>query len=61
MFDGQKESGYFPHDVCNPINSYGMAKYLAEELVLNAHPSATIVRTSWLHGGEIYDGDMKKK
>ena len=43
--------GYLPNDICNPINTYGMAKYLGEELAKAELPSTIIVRTSWLYGG----------
>ena len=43
--------GYLPTDPCNPINAYGMAKYLGEQLVKSELPSAIIVRTSRLYGG----------
>lgn len=28
VFDGTKEGGYLPEDEPNPVNAYGMAKYL---------------------------------
>ena len=28
VFDGMKQEGYLPTDIPNPINAYGMAKYL---------------------------------
>ena len=60
VFDGENPHGYKPTDVCNPLNAYGMAKYLGERLALDVNPHTTIIRTSWLYGGEIYDGDPKK-
>lgn len=53
VFDWAKPEGYLPADTCNPINSYGMAKYLWERLALDVNPDAKIIRTSWLYGGEI--------
>lgn len=28
VFDGLQKSGYLPSDPCNPLNNYGMSKYL---------------------------------
>jgi dTDP-4-dehydrorhamnose reductase len=60
VFDGQNPRGYKPTDICHPINAYGMAKYLGEKLALDANPHTIIIRTSWLYGGEVYDGNPKK-
>jgi dTDP-4-dehydrorhamnose reductase len=54
VFDGRKEDGYNENDIQNPINSYGLAKYLGEKLTREAYPNSIIVRTSWLYGGELY-------
>ena len=54
VFDGQKKEWYLPTDMPNPINAYGMAKYLGERLAQDINPSTIIVRTSWLYGGNIY-------
>lgn len=51
VFDGAKQIGYLPDDEPNPINAYGMAKYLGEKLVRSTHPDSIIIRTSWLYGG----------
>ncbi|AHB41438.1 hypothetical protein P148_SR1C00001G0647 [candidate division SR1 bacterium RAAC1_SR1_1] len=51
VFDGTKKSGYLPQDIPNPINQYGMAKYLGEQLLKSEYPNAILVRTSWLYGG----------
>lgn len=50
VFDGSKKEWYLPHDKPNPINQYGMAKYLWEELLEQECNNAIIVRTSWLYG-----------
>ena len=54
VFDGENPHGYKPTDVCNPLNAYGMAKYLGEKLALDVNPRTIVIRTSWLYGGEIY-------
>ncbi len=54
VFDGKKETGYFPTDECNPIGAYGMSKYLGEKLAQDENPRTIIVRTSWLYGGEVW-------
>lgn len=51
VFDGTRKEWYTPHDKPNPINQYGMAKYLWEELLKQECKNAIIVRTSWLYGG----------
>jgi dTDP-4-dehydrorhamnose reductase len=61
VFDGKKSEGYLQSDECNPINTYGMSKYLGEKLALGENPRTIIVRTSWLYGGELYDGNPEKK
>lgn len=50
VFDGKKEGGYSPEDEPNPINAYGMAKYLWERLALEEYERTVIIRTSWLYG-----------
>lgn len=61
VFDGKNSDGYLPSDLPNPINAYGMAKYLGEKLALDMNPHTIIVRTSWLYGGEVYNGNPEKK
>lgn len=51
VFDGKKSEWYLPTDECNPINIYGMSKYLGEQLAMDENPRTIIVRTSWLYGG----------
>ena len=46
VFDGQKDSPYTEEDSPNPINWYGMTKYLAEEEVKKANGRNCIVRIS---------------
>ncbi|MBX9808888.1 NAD(P)-dependent oxidoreductase, partial [Candidatus Gracilibacteria bacterium] len=54
VFDGKKSEGYLPGDVCDPINAYGMSKYLGEKLAKQENSQTIIVRTSWLYGGNIF-------
>lgn len=56
VFDGKNPHGYRPTDPCNPIGAYGMAKYLGEKLALDVNPRTVVIRTSWLYGGEVYNG-----
>lgn len=49
VFDGKKES-YQETDTPNPINYYGLTKFLGEQLVLQHLKKYFIVRTSWLFG-----------
>lgn len=51
VFDGVKESGiYFEDDIPNPINYYGLTKYMAEKEVIDKALNWIIVRTAWLYG-----------
>lgn len=61
VFDGKKSDGYLPTDVCNPIGIYGMSKYLGEKIAMDENPRTVIVRTSWLYGWEVYDGNLEKQ
>jgi dTDP-4-dehydrorhamnose reductase len=51
VFDGTR-GRYREEDEPAPVNAYGRSKAEAERRVEAAHPSATIVRTSLLYGGE---------
>lgn len=51
VFDGAKNEWYTENDAPNPINSYGMAKYLWEKLARYENSDTIIIRTSWLYGG----------
>ncbi len=46
VFDGSKGVAYLESDPVSPLNVYGEAKAEAERLVLQADPSALVVRTS---------------
>ncbi len=50
VFDGRKRSPYVESDAVAPLNVYGCSKAEAEERVLEALPSALIVRTSAFFG-----------
>jgi dTDP-4-dehydrorhamnose reductase len=50
VFDGTV-GHYTEEDVPAPVNDYGRSKAEAELRVADAHPGATIVRTSLLYGG----------
>lgn len=49
VFDGSKEKPYTITDHPNPINVYGKTKLAGELLVLAHHPTARILRTSWVY------------
>lgn len=50
VFDGEKKEGYVPSDRPNPLNQYGMAKYLWEQLAFQHNPNTIVLRTSRLYG-----------
>jgi dTDP-4-dehydrorhamnose reductase len=50
VFDGRKGEPYEEHDQPKPLGVYGRTKYEAEQRVLDAHPSALVVRTSAFFG-----------
>ncbi len=49
IFDGSKKRPYVENDKANPLNAYGMTKYLGEKHVLGNANFGYIVRTSWLY------------
>jgi dTDP-4-dehydrorhamnose reductase len=51
VFDGTKPTGYVESDLPNPLNVYGLTKLEGEELATEAHPSALVIRTSWVLSG----------
>ena len=55
VFDGTT-GPYREGDTVNPITAYGRAKADAEQMVMAAHPTALIVRTSLLYGGPSNEG-----
>ena len=48
VFNGLKSTPYQEQDAVAPINNYGRAKQLAEDIILNSGVEAIIIRTSWL-------------
>ena len=51
VFDGTKTGGYVESDQTNPQSVYGVTKLEGEQLALDNHPDALVVRTSWLLSG----------
>lgn len=50
VFDGSKVTSYREWDQGNPINTYGLSKWLGERFVSSLTNRFYIVRTSWLFG-----------
>jgi len=50
IFDGAKTGAYNEQDEPNPLSVYGASKLAGERSVLEADPSALIVRTAWVYG-----------
>ncbi|MCX7909937.1 MAG: dTDP-4-dehydrorhamnose reductase [Ignavibacteria bacterium] len=50
VFDGEKPSLYFEEDKPNPINFYGLSKFLGELSILEELEEYLILRVSWLYG-----------
>ena len=50
VFDGTATAPYTEEDVANPLNAYGMSKWLGEQAVLASGADALVVRTAWLYG-----------
>ncbi len=68
VFDGNKDTPYYENDLPNPINYYGMTKYLAEKKIVETLKKYFIVRTSLLFGKKrenfvlrIYEKGKKEK
>lgn len=49
VFDGMRGIPYETYDVCNPLNEYGLTKYLGEVAIARVNPMALVIRTSWLY------------
>lgn len=62
VFDGRKAEPYVEQDETGPLNVYGMSKLEGERAVLEAHPGALILRTSWVfsHFGSNFVRTMLK-
>lgn len=52
VFNGNETSSYKEDMICDPLSIYGKTKHLGEKALLNELPTACIIRTSWLFGGE---------
>jgi dTDP-4-dehydrorhamnose reductase len=52
VFDGVKKEPYCENDTPNPINIYGMSKYVGEILTRNYCTRSYIIRTASLYGGK---------
>ncbi|MEM3769483.1 MAG: dTDP-4-dehydrorhamnose reductase [Nitrososphaerales archaeon] len=50
VFDGAKEGVYTEDDTPNPLNRYGLTKYLGEKVISTILDSYLIFRTSWIYG-----------
>lgn len=50
VFDGTKGKAYTTNDKPNPLNNYGLTKFLGEEAVKKYCHRHYIVRTAWLYG-----------
>jgi dTDP-4-dehydrorhamnose reductase len=48
VFDGRKAEPYVEMDETGPLNIYGRSKLEGERAVLEEHPQALILRTSWV-------------
>ena len=49
VFDGTKKSPYLVNDKANPLNKYGLTKYLGEKHVVENAIFGYVIRTSWLY------------
>lgn len=52
VFSGDQQAPYCEEDIPCPLNVYGASKLEGENLVLDIHPSACVLRTSWIFGAE---------
>jgi dTDP-4-dehydrorhamnose reductase len=50
IFDGKKSEPYKVDDIPNPINYYGLTKYIGEEIVKTLLENYYIFRISWVFG-----------
>lgn len=50
VFNGQQDNPYTEHDTVAPLNIYGQSKVAAEQVVLDQHSSALVIRTSAFFG-----------
>lgn len=50
IFDGTQKQPYRETDQPNPLGVYGQSKLEGEQAVLEALPTATVLRTAWVYG-----------
>ena len=50
VFDGQQATPYMEADTVSPLNIYGHSKAAAEQIVLDQHAAALVIRTSSFFG-----------
>lgn len=50
VFSGTANRPLLEDEPCSPIGVYGKSKWEGEQKLLNEHPHASVVRTSWLFG-----------
>ncbi|HEX2944792.1 MAG TPA: dTDP-4-dehydrorhamnose reductase [Clostridia bacterium] len=50
VFDGEKQMPYDVFDEANPLNVYGMSKYLGEKVIREQLMKYFIIRVSWMFG-----------
>ncbi|MCM3761883.1 dTDP-4-dehydrorhamnose reductase [Alkalihalobacillus oceani] len=55
VFSAYSSTPYQPDSPPSPLSVYGASKWIGEQLTLQAHPRALIVRTAWLYGGHEND------
>ena len=55
IFDGEKNRAYSECDLPNPINIYGLSKYIGEKIVQLYSQQYVIIRTSALYGNSNND------
>ncbi|WP_273184575.1 dTDP-4-dehydrorhamnose reductase [Hyphomonas adhaerens] len=48
VFDGTKPAPYLPHDLTNPLGTYGRTKLEGERAVRDGAPESLVVRVSWI-------------
>lgn len=50
VFNGKKDGLYTEDDSPDPLNKYGLSKYIGEKLLLAFNDNCLIFRTSWVYG-----------
>lgn len=49
VFDGTKDRPYRENDKANPLNTYGVTKFLGEKHIIENANFGYVIRTSWLY------------